>query len=232
MPEADKKPAGSSNIVKSFDYALRGITYAIKTQRNMRIHFITAILVMIMSALIFAISLVFIAELINTAAEYMVDLITEEHHPIAKVIKDMMAGAVLFSAICAAVIAYLVFIRQEVLDVFEQTVVINKISSFPPYIAAIIVFLVLVISIFIKAVRQEHPSIAGGMPSIHTAVAFSLTTITYFLSRSEYVLCITLILAIMIGHARISAGIHKFWEVVAGAVLGTATTVLIFQLVV
>ena len=144
----------------------------------------------------------------------------------------MMAGAVLFSAICAAVIAYLVFIRQEVLDVFEQTVVINKISSFPPYIAAIIVFLVLVISIFIKAVRQEHPSIAGGMPSIHTAVAFSLTTITYFLSRSEYVLCITLILAIMIGHARISAGIHKFWEVVAGAVLGTATTVLIFQLVV
>lgn len=192
----------NSNIIESFDYALRGLVYAIKTQRNMRIHMFIAILVIIVSlflnltrielmAIIFAIALVLITELRNTASELMVNLITEQQHPLAKIIKDMSAGEVLFSSICAAVVGYLVFVRKEVLDIFGKSIVIKKITSFPPYITGVVIFLVLVIALFIKGLQGKHPSLEGGMPSI-----------------------------------------HNLWEVIVGAVLGSAITVFVFQVII
>ncbi|MBN2407299.1 MAG: diacylglycerol kinase [Elusimicrobia bacterium] len=236
----DKPGKKKTNIVKSFDYALRGLVYAVKTQRNMRIHLITAVLVIIVSlflnlsrtemiAIIFAISLVLITEILNTSSELMVNLITDRHHPLAKIIKDMSAGAVLFSSICAILVGYMVFIKQEVLEVLERSIVIEKISSFPPYISAAIIFLVIVISLFIKSLKGENISIIGGMPSIHTAVAFSLASIAYLISGNIYVCLITALLAGLVGQARISAGVHNIWEVIAGALIGIFLTVIIFQ---
>ena len=93
------------NLIKSFQYALNGLIHAVSTQRNMRIHFIMALFVMLLSLvlgvnrweallLFVAITLVIITELFNTAIEAIVDLATEQFHPLAKIAKDVAAGAV------------------------------------------------------------------------------------------------------------------------------------------
>lgn len=243
MSEENKRKTANTSIIKSFDYAINGLVYAIRTQRNMKIHMLMAVLVIIASlflnltrieiiVLIFAIGLVLITEIINTSNEHMVNLITEKHHPLAMRIKDMSAGAVLFASICAAVVGILIFIRKETLSIFENSIVLNKISEFPPYFTAVIIFLVIVMSLLMKGLNQKALSIEGGMPSIHTAVATSLAVISYFLSSNIYVFIISMILALMIAQTRVSSNIHNLWEVFIGALLGSTVTIIVFQLII
>lgn len=110
-----------NKFLRSFQYAWSGITHTFKTQRNMRIHGTVAILVLIMLwwlnaprgdvlLVFFCIALVMSLELVNTAIEAVVDLVTEEWHPQAKIAKDVAAGAVLFSVIIAVIIGLYVFV--------------------------------------------------------------------------------------------------------------------------
>lgn len=119
--------AGSENVDprKFFDslrYALEGITYCIKTQKNMRIHLIFAIITLAAGIIvkisrtefilvIMAISIVFICEIINTAVEKAIDATTKEYNPIAKIAKDVAAGAVLVAAINSIIVGLLIFGR-------------------------------------------------------------------------------------------------------------------------
>ena len=243
MSKENNKHIPKASIVSSFDFALRGLVYAIKNERNMKIHMIIAIMVILISmflnltrleliAIIFAIALVLITELLNTATEHMVNLITEQHHPLAKIIKDMTAGTVLFSSICSAIVGFIIFLKKDILDIFESSMVIKKISGFPPYFAGIIVFLVLFVSLFLKGVHQKRvPSFEGGMPSIHTAVAFSLAVLTYFLSSDIYVFLAAAFLAVMVAQSRVESRIHNIWEVAAGALLGSSITVFVIQII-
>lgn len=108
-------------LLKSFGYAIEGILYTVKTQRNMQIHVGTAIFVLIFGLwmgisrlevllVFFSILLVFIMETLNTAIEKTVDLASgEERHPLAKVAKDVAAGAVLFSVMLAVFTGMFVF---------------------------------------------------------------------------------------------------------------------------
>ena len=93
----------------------------------MRIHFLLAITAAIMGkrvgletyelmAVFFAIALVMISEMVNTAVESVVDMLTENYHPLAKTAKNVAAGAVLIAAINAVVTGYLVFLRIERLE--------------------------------------------------------------------------------------------------------------------
>ena len=105
---------------KSFYFALSGIKTALWTERNMRIHLLVSIVVIGCSIffsinklewlfVIVAIGGIFSLELMNTAIERVVDLITEEYHPLAKQAKDLAAGAVFIYAIIAVVIGIMVF---------------------------------------------------------------------------------------------------------------------------
>lgn len=107
-------------LIHSFEYAISGIVYTLKTQRNMRIHFIAAILVLMISfflritkiellILSFTISLVIVTEMVNTAIEKAIDMYTEEYHPLAKISKNVAAGAVLVAAVNAIFVAYILF---------------------------------------------------------------------------------------------------------------------------
>lgn len=108
-------------FIKSFDYALEGIHYAFIHNQNLRIDFLMAALV-IAGSLIFDIGpfemgilgvmilLVISAEMINTAIEKMVDLITTEHKKEAKFAKDVGAGMVLLTAVGSVIVAILVFV--------------------------------------------------------------------------------------------------------------------------
>jgi undecaprenol kinase len=103
----------------SFKYAMEGIVYAFKTQRNFRIHSMVAILVLFLSLLlrcnfqeiaviVLSIGLVISLELINTSIEATIDLVTPENKPLAKIAKDLAAAAVLVIALTAVIIGLLI----------------------------------------------------------------------------------------------------------------------------
>jgi diacylglycerol kinase len=105
--------------VASFRYALSGLWYAVRTQRNMRVHIAMATLAIGTSiilhispvefALIFiAITGVFIAEMFNTVMELCVDLASPQYHPLAKIAKDVAAGAVLANALLSIIIGFFI----------------------------------------------------------------------------------------------------------------------------
>lgn len=114
-----KKPP----LYKSFGYAFEGIFAVIKKERNMQIHCCMMVLV-ILAGLFFQISavewcicfvlfgLIMSLELVNTAVESVVDLVTEERRPLAKLAKDAAAGAVLIASIMAAVAGLIIFLPK------------------------------------------------------------------------------------------------------------------------
>ena len=108
---AARREAGS--LVASFNYAFEGVIYVVRTQRNMRIHFLVALAVLPlgvvlgasrfeMLALMLSVSFVLIAEMFNTALEKAIDLATGTFDPVARAAKDIAAGAVLVAAVNAA----------------------------------------------------------------------------------------------------------------------------------
>ncbi len=108
-----------TTLLQSFNYAFQGLVYAVRFQRNMRVHLIIGALVLIASVflnlsrleftvVVFAVMFVLAMELLNSAVEKVVDIATSEIDPRAKAAKDVAAGAVLVAAINALVVAYLV----------------------------------------------------------------------------------------------------------------------------
>jgi diacylglycerol kinase len=104
----------------SFVHAWNGMIYAFQTQRNARVHVALALVALTLgvalhlsamefAVIILAIVAVIAAEMINTVAEAIVDLVTDTYHPLAKVAKDVAAGAVLWSAIGAVAVGIVIF---------------------------------------------------------------------------------------------------------------------------
>ncbi|WP_423336632.1 diacylglycerol kinase family protein [Neobacillus sp. 19] len=111
--------------MKSFMFALSGIMTALRMERNMRIHFMSSFIVLVVSFyfsitkmewlfILFAIGGMFALELLNSAVERVVDLVTAEYHPLAKQAKDLAAGAVLVYAALSAVIGMIIFLPYVV----------------------------------------------------------------------------------------------------------------------
>jgi diacylglycerol kinase (ATP) len=109
--------------IKSFACAFAGIAAAFKTQTNVKMHFLAALVVVAVSLyfkinltewlfVISAIFLVLVSELFNTALEGLCDLYSSAYHPKIKFIKDVAAGAVLLAAIYALVVACIIFIPK------------------------------------------------------------------------------------------------------------------------
>jgi len=107
-------------LVRSFGFAIRGISVLLRTQANARIHMAAALGVALAAAffhitrmewcaVVAAIGLVWTAEALNTAVETVVDLVSPDIHPLAGRAKDIAAGAVLMAAIAAVIIGVLVF---------------------------------------------------------------------------------------------------------------------------
>jgi diacylglycerol kinase len=106
-------------LLRSFRYALGGISYCISTQRNFRIHLVVGLVVVAgglwlglspaeWAVLVLTMSVVFAAEMVNTALEALADALYPAHHPLIGASKDALAGAVLVTAIGAVVIGVLV----------------------------------------------------------------------------------------------------------------------------
>ncbi len=117
-------------LINSFKYAIEGIISSFKTERNMKIHVLAMIVVIALGLffklnkvewcfIIIAIASVISAELFNTAIETVVDMVSPERNPKAKLAKDIAAGAVLVVAIGATIIGFIIF-GPQIINVFNK----------------------------------------------------------------------------------------------------------------
>ena len=230
------------SLVESFNYAVEGILHVLRTHRNMRIHFAAAIGVLILAlvlgvdrlelvALLLSIAFVLVAEMINSAIEAAIDVATSSFDPLAKLAKDIAAGAVLIASINAIVVGYLVFSGH----VSESTSnFLDRLRDAPAKLTIIALILVVFLVIMTKALTGRGTPFRGGLPSGHAAVAFAAwMAVSQILGPSEHRFLVSLIIfgvAALVAHTRIETGIHSTLEVVYGGLLGAVVTLAVFQI--
>ena len=229
---------GKTRIVDSFNCAIEGLIYVLKSQRNMRIHFLFAVLVLLLGIylnlsgvelliLLMALAFVLFAEMFNTAIEYTVDLISNTVNPLARIIKDIGAGAVLLASATGLIVFYVIFSRYLNIP-FENAVI--KIKESPWHITFIALVVVLSVVVAAKVLLRKGTPMRGGMPSGHAAMVFCMWTAVLFSTTNNFVIIITFILAFLVARSRLANAIHNVWEVLSGAVLGILTTTVVFQI--
>jgi diacylglycerol kinase (ATP) len=179
-------------------------------------------------ALMISIAFVLIAEMINTAIEGAVDVSTTSFDPNAKLSKDIAAGAVLIATVNAVVVGYLVF-SEAVQD--RSSRLLDRIADAPAKLTLIALVLTVLIVISTKALTQRGTPLRGGLPSGHAALAFAgWMALTLLVEQQRFLVSsIGLVLALLVAQTRIESGIHSGLEVLYGAVLGSLTTLLLFQ---
>ena len=229
------------SLLESFNYAFEGIIHVLRTQRNMRIHFVLAVVVLVAAllsgvtkfelvSLLIVIAFVLIAEMVNTAIEGAIDVATTSFDPMAKLAKDIAAGAVLIATVTAVAVGYLVFaerIRDPSLDLLDGL----REAPFQLTVIALVLTVLLVIGA--KAFTGRGTPLRGGLPSGHSALAFGgWMAITYLVGDYQYwflVSTVTFIMALLVAQTRVEAGVHSLFEVFLGGLLGALVTLVIFQ---
>jgi diacylglycerol kinase (ATP) len=233
------RPSNPS-IIQSFNYAIEGVIWVLRTQRNMRIHFAIAAIVLVLAfaydvtrleliALLLSIAFVLIAEMVNTAIEAATDVATTSFDPLAKVAKDISAGAVLIATVNAVAVGYLVLADR----VGEPTHrALRNIRDQPVHLTVIVLVLVILVVIAVKALTGRGLPLRGGLPSGHAALAFAgwmaLTFMPEGFNHRVLVSTIAFIMAGLVAQTRVESGIHSTLEVALGAALGMAVTLVLF----
>lgn len=224
-------------LVDSFNYAIEGIIYAVRTQLNIRIDFVFALLILTICfftnltrvellIITITITMVISAELINTAIESAIDLTTNYYHPLAKIAKNTAAGGVLVTAINAVIVGFIIF-----WDKLQPAVnhVIAKVKNSNPYMIFLTLIIVCILTLIIKAIFGEGTPLRGGMPSGHSAIAFSVATMITLVSPEPIVIILSYFLAVIVAQSRVDSEVHSVFEVVVGAVFGILITMLLFK---
>jgi diacylglycerol kinase (ATP) len=229
----------SRSLLWSFDYAIQGIAHALRTQRNMRLHVLAAVVVLLGSlffritgleliALLFSIALVLIAELANTALEATVDLATDGFDPMAKVAKDVAAGAVLVASVCAVAVGYVVFFGRMT-PVTE--LLIDQVRASPATITLVALVVTALTVLVVKAFTHEGTFVRGGWPSGHTALAVAMATAIGYSTGSAKAMILAMFIAALVGQSRVETDAHTIAQTVIGAVLGFLVTTALFQMI-
>jgi diacylglycerol kinase (ATP) len=229
------------SLFESFNYAFEGIIHVLRTQRNMRIHFAVAVVVLVgalatgvdkneLIALLLAIAFVLITEMVNTAIEGAIDVATTSFDPMAKLAKDIAAGAVLIATVTAVAIGYLVF-ADRARDPSGR--LLDRLRDAPIHLTLIALVVTILVIVAAKAYTGRGTPLRGGLPSGHAALAFAAwMAVTYLLGHTRHwflISTLTLIMALLVVQTRVEAGIHSLFEVTLGAVVGALITLVIFQ---
>jgi len=230
----------SPSLIESFNYAIEGIIHVLRTHRNMRIHFLVAIAVLVaalwvgvdrfeLMALLISIAFVLIAEMINSAIEQAIDVATTSFDPLAKLAKDVAAGAVLIASVNAVAVGYLVF-SHEIGGGASN--VLERLRDAPVKLTLIALLLTVLIVIGTKAFTGRGTPLRGGLPSGHAALAFGGFTAIAFIVEDQRVVVsfVALIMALLVAQTRVESGVHSALEVAYGGLLGALVTLGVFQL--
>ncbi len=237
--EEDKELVKPKNVFESLNCAIEGVIYAVRHQRHIRYFFAIAAIALLLSLFLnlpatefvllsLSIAILLFAEMMNTAVEITVDIICgKRYHALAKIAKDVSAGAVLISSIGAFVMGYIIFSKYLTAP-FSKA--LQTWSIFKIHTAVVALLIVLIAVVASKAYSGKGTPLHGGMPSGHSAVAFSLWASVVLLTLNPVITLLTFIMAFMVSHSRLVAGIHTKFEVFLGAILGTGLTFLIFYI--
>ena len=230
----------SPTIFDSFNYAFEGIIHVLRTQRNLRIHFAVAVLVLVLAlvvnvtkleliALLVSISFVLIAEMLNTAIEAAIDIATTSFDPMAKLAKDIAAGAVLIAAVNALAVGYLVF-SNKIAD--RSSTLLERLRQAPAEITLVALVITVIVVIATKAFTGRGTPLRGGVPSGHAALAFAAWMAATYVADARHrflISSLTLIMAFLVAQTRVESGVHSALEVTYGALVGALVTLVIFQ---
>ena len=233
----DKNPRKIS-MIKSFNYAVEGIIYSLMSQRNMRVHYIFAVAILFaslffeltrieMAILFISIVFVVVSEMINTAVESAVDLTTTEYSPLAKIAKDVAAGAVLIAALNAVATGYLSFFDK--LNPITISV-LTKMRRQGIHVTFVGIILILILVIGIKTYAKSGTAFQGGIVSGHAALGFGMATSISLLSEDPLIATLSFLMAALVGQSRIEGKIHSLHEVVLGAITGITVIIFMFKL--
>ena len=171
--------------------------------------------------------MVIAAELVNTAIESAIDLSTNYYHPLAKIAKNTAAGAVLITAINSVLVGYIIFWDELTNITFR---IMDRVKETEPYIIFIVLAIVCIVVVAAKAYFGEGTPLKGGMPSGHSAIAFSIATAISLISNSHIIIILSYLMALITAQSRVDSEVHSVWEVIAVAILGTLITILIFKI--
>ena len=231
----------SPSLFDSFNYAAEGVIHALRTQRNLWIHFAIAVGVLIaalafgvskieLMVLLLAITFVLVAELVNTAIEAAVDVASTSFDPMAKLAKDIAAGAVLIAALNALAVGYLVF-SGAVAD--RSSEFLDRLADVPEELTLVALAVTIIVVVAVKAITGRGTPLRGGLPSGHAAVAFAgWMAVTLVLDDSSHhflVSTLTFIMALLVAQTRVESGVHSTSEVATGGALGALITLVLFQ---
>jgi diacylglycerol kinase (ATP) len=228
-------------IFDSFNYAFEGLIHVLRTQRNMRVHFLAAAIVLVVAlvvnvskieliALLISIVFVLITEMLNTALEGAIDVATSSFDPMAKLAKDIAAGAVLLATINAIAIGYLVF-SGKVAD--RSARLLDRVRDAPAELTVVALVVTVIFVISVKAWTGSGTPLRGGLPSGHAALAFAAWVAATYVAGQHHrflVSSLTFVLALLVAQTRIESGVHSSIEVLSGGLLGSLTTLALFQL--
>jgi len=231
-------PIKPTQWLESVNCAIEGILWATRTQRHLRWHFISAAGILLAALLfrvtaveivllVLVITLVLFAELVNTAFEAVVDLVSPDYHELAKRAKDVAAGAVLVSSVGAMVMGYFILSRY-LFPLLERGREVTP--QIPGNVAIVAMLAVTILVVLLKARFNSGTPLHGGIPSGHAAVSFSIATSIALADVSPAIVLLAIVLASMVSHSRLLLKIHSFREVLLGAILGVAMTLIIHLL--
>lgn len=229
------------DLLKPFSNAIGGVVYAFKTQRHMRVHLYTVVVIILigffmdlrlreMIVLLFMISFVVVAEMFNSAIEAVVDIAEPKYHPLAKFAKDMAAGGVLITTMTAIVVALLLFVGDGRWQEISLQLKSPELQTGVPQ-RIIVGFAILMAAVIIgKGLGKRGQVLKGGLVSGHAAFAFFFAGVLVFLTGKLLPGLIGLFLAFMVAQSRWESKIHSPFELTLGAVLGSGIAVVLFGL--
>jgi diacylglycerol kinase (ATP) len=227
-------------VFDSFNNAAEGIIQVLRTQRNMRIHFGVAFVVLVAAlvvnvtklelvALLISITFVLIAEMLNTGIEAAIDISTTSFDPMAKIAKDIAAGAVLIASMNAVAVGYLVF-AGKLAD--RSSHLLDRLRQAPAELTLVALVLTVIVVIATKAYTGRGTPLRGGLPSGHAALAFAGWMAVTYVTGGEHrfvVSSVALVMAFLVAQTRVESGVHSALEVTYGAAVGALSTLVVFQ---
>jgi diacylglycerol kinase (ATP) len=227
-----------TRFIDSLNCAIEGIISAAGTEKHMRNHFLGAILVLVASLFLgvapiefallsISISIVLFAELMNTAIEAVVDLVSPGFHPMAKTAKDVAAGSVLISVVGAVVTGYII-LSSHIFPLYKE--LLAMIGTPAEMSAVVSLLIVIIVVVILKSKSGKGTPLKGGVISGHAAVAFSIAMIVSVNTQDPITSILTLCLAVMVSHSRLLMEVHTMREVLCGAAAGSLITLAVLFL--
>lgn len=233
-------PGKSRDLLASVQFALDGIVYAVRHERNVKIHFVSAVGVLVACLVLplepfgvllalGATCLVLVAELVNTAIESVVNMTIRGHHPLARIAKDVAAAAVLVAAFYSLAVAWQVLLPgvHAALSGSREPLW-QRIAQNPGPWGCLAATLGILAGVVLRAVFHQGPFPPGKLILGHAALGFGVSAAVLAVTREPATALLALPFGALVARPRIRGGLHRWPPVLGGAALGATLSLSLF----